>query len=215
MAGEKTEFGYMKAAGLLAAVVLVLLFFIPRADIRNNIDIETQGIARTYGEKTVEEAVTIASGWYGATVLRTGIYRTLSGISLVGYVGMDGQSETVDAVTAAADAYLRDRTECLFDMWWWFLLRVSMLLVWGPLWIPVFIAAGIDGVCAKRIKLYTFAYTNPSLLVLFRKIISAAAFIIFVGLCVPYAMPALFVPLIFTVIIASLGFVISNFPTRI
>lgn len=215
MAGKKDGVSYFQALGVLILLIITLILIAPRTEILHQMQTEADSIAEFYGEGTYNNVYKAASGWYTNTVVKTQVReKILKSMSVGDYVGDDGSIDSVKEWVARADDYIVSRIDLIFDVYWWFLMRLSMILHWLPLWLPVFIAACVTGMCQKKIKLYSFGYSNPSLLRAFGHAISIALFCGFVAFAIPWAIPPIAIPLIFGVIVCGAGFMICNFQWR-
>ena len=216
---KRNEFSYSQAFGVLLLLVFFLILIAPRSEITHQMQVEADSIADFYGEGTYNNVYRVANVWYTNIVVKTHIReKALKGMSLKDTIGEDetisGKLSFLEDWVENADAYAQSRIELLFDMLWWFLMRLSMILHWLPLWLPVFCDACYTGLCQKRIKLFTFGYANPSLLRIFARAISIALFCGFVAFAIPWAIPPIAIPLIFGVIVCAAGFMITNFQWR-
>lgn len=220
MASSRNEpLSLSRAFGLLLFLIFLLLLITPRQEVVRQMAEEADSIASFYGNRTYNNVYRAAEGWYINSIVKTGIReKALDAMSLNQTIGTDetlsGKLSFLNKLVAGADDYLQGRIELLFDMYWWLLMRFSMLLHWIPLWLPILICACYNGVCEKNIKLFSFGYSNPSLLKVFGKTVSIAVFSAFVAIAIPWAIPPIAIPVIFGIIVAGAGFMICNFQWR-
>jgi len=220
MASTKNEpLSLPQAFGFLLLLVCIILLIAPRQEVARQIQDEADSIASFYGERTYNNVYKAAEGWYSNSVVKTGIReKSLSAMSLNNTIGSDetlsGTLTFLNSIVVTADEYIQGRIELIFDMYWWLLMRFSMLLHWLPLWLPILICACYNGLCEKNIKLLSFGYANPSLLKVFGRTIAIAVFSAFVAIAIPWAIPPIAIPVIFGVIVAGAGFMICNFQWR-
>lgn len=220
MSSSKREpLSLSRAFGILLLLIFLLMLITPRQEVIRQMEEESDSIAAFYGDRTYNNVYGEAQKWYVNSVVKTGLrVRTIDALSLSNAIGHDetisGKLSFLNDCVAVADDYLQGRIELLFNMYWWLLLRLSMLLHWLPLWLPIFCCACYNGLCEKNIKLLSFGYSNPSLLKVFGRTISIAIFSAFVAIAIPWAIPPIAIPVIFGVIVAGAGFMICNFQWR-
>jgi len=220
---RRNSVGYLKALSILVLLAFILFLIAPRSEVEKQMTIETDSIAEFYGEGTFNNVYNTATRWYRTFVISTNVRKkALDAMSLSKTVGEDetitesfgGRLAFLVKWMHGADSYLECRVELFFDIIWWFLLRLSMLMHWLPLWLPILCCACYNGICQKNIKLMSFGYSNPSLLRLSGRSISMAVFVGFIAFAIPWAIPPIAIPIIFGVIVCGAGFMICNFQWR-
>jgi len=57
--------------------------------------------------------------------------------------------------------WIKVRTEAFLDLTYWFFRRITLFVIWMPLWIPMLFIAMMHGYWDREIKKTNFGYTSP------------------------------------------------------
>lgn len=175
---------------------------------------EAQKIERTLGTESVEWIRDRADSWYNATMIETGIYRTLYTVmiptkrereSSVGLEGLGGPLWP----------WVEGRLTALMHVVYQVYARVALFLVWAPYMLILLIPSIWDGMMSWRIKRTNFDYASPIFHRYGVRGVMLITQIMLITFFAPVALSPLFIPLAMMATSIMLGLTVANFQKRV
>lgn len=215
------------AAGGSRGSVIAFLFFIllteicfsgfilPSNFIRRNADLEWQWVNESLGESTNERIDAMAGAMYEAVVLGPALEEKLRAWALPTERARRSKSLINPQKREQIWDYYEERINVVFDTLYWFFRRLSLFIIWFPLWLPAIIISVRTGFLERDVKKSGFAHTSPTIQHHAFKAISGAVFILLASFLLPLALPPVAVPVLYGVVVLLIGIACSNMQKRI
>lgn len=215
------------AAGGSRGSVIAFLFFIllteicfsgfilPSNFIRRNADLEWQWVNESLGESTNERIDAMAGAMYHAVVLGPALEEKLRAWALPTERARRSKSLINPQKREQIWDYYEERINVVFDTLYWFFRRLSLFIIWFPLWLPAIVISVRTGFLERDVKKSGFAHTSPTIQHHAFKAIGGAVFILLASFLLPLALPPVAVPVLYGVVVLLIGIACSNMQKRI
>lgn len=116
---------------------------------------EAQKIESMLGVHTLLRINGIADRMYHSTMADVDIEAISQSVESKG-----GEPDSVFSLKGVAQ-WIKVRTEAFLDLTYWFFRRITLFVIWMPLWIPMLFIAMLHGYWDREIKKTNFGYTSP------------------------------------------------------
>lgn len=215
------------AAGGSRGSVIAFLFFIllteicfsgfilPSNFIRRNADLEWQWVNESLGESTNTRIDAMAGTMYDVVVLGPALEEKLRAGALPTERARRSKSLINPQKREQIWDYYEERINVVFDTLYWFFRRLSLFIIWFPLWLPAIIISVRTGFLERDVKKSGFAHTSPTIQHHAFKAIGGAVFILLASFLLPLALPPVAVPVLYGVVVLLIGIACSNMQKRI
>lgn len=111
--------------------------------------------------------------------------------------------------------HIEERIAALLDLFYWFIRRLHLLLMWLPACIPALVAAAVSGLLSRRIKQTNFQMTSAVLQHYTWRICGWAMALFLLAFFAPVAIPPVVVPVIICALAVAFGLSLGNIAKRI
>lgn len=216
----------MAAGGSRGSVIAFLLFILlteicfsgfilPSNFIRRNADLEWQWVNESLGESTNTRIDAMAGTMYDVVVLGPALEEKLRAWALPTERARRSKSLINPQKREQIWDYYEERINVVFDTLYWFFRRLSLFIIWFPLWLPAIIISVRTGFLERDVKKSGFAHTSPTIQHHAFKAIGGAVFILLASFLLPLALPPVAVPVLYGVVVLLIGIACSNMQKRI
>lgn len=202
---ERSGFSFWASITIFSLVTAFVLTFTTSNYARLTSAKEAEKIEKELSLDTLLTINKLAKEWYMPTVEKLSIPRNLSAemaekasLELFGF-----RSETLWR-------WLERRADAILDLWYWFLRRVALFVIWIPLWIPMVVMASLHGYWDREIKKTDFGYTSPVLNHWARSTMHLSILITMLMFVVPVAIDPFLFPLFLAIVTVSAAIALGN-----
>lgn len=198
---------------ILIIEILVILLLIPSSWVKNSVQEEHQMIHDQIGEKMQLHVQENAIESYQSIMVDTGFMGMIRH-ALTATPDQEDKSIHLGPVQDIGVPYMAQRAEVLSQLSFLFFSRLSMLKVWLPYILLLFLPAIYDGINTRRIKKTNFQYTSP---IIHRVALQTSGFIVIALLTafiVPIAIWPLMPPVALMTISVLMGLAFGNMQKR-
>ena len=110
---------------------------------------------------------------------------------------------------------IEERIDALLDLFYCFIRRLHLLLMWLPACIPALVAAAVSGLLIRRIKQTNFQMTSAVLQHYTWRICGWASALFLLVFFIPVAIPPVVIPVIVCALAAASGLSLGNIAKRL
>lgn len=190
-------------------------FILPSDFIRRNADLEWQWVNDSLGPSTNARIDRMAGAMYDAVVLGPALEEKLRAWALPTERARQSKSLINPQKREEIWNYYEERINVAFDTLYWFFRRLSLFIIWLPLWLPAIVIAVRTGFLERDIKKSGFAHTSPTIQHHAFKAIGGAVFVLLASFLLPVALPPVAVPVLYGIVVLLTGIACSNMQKRI
>lgn len=215
------------ASGSNRGSVIALLFFIllteiclsgfilPNDFIRRNADLEWQWVNDSLGESTNARIDAMANAMYRTVVVYPELEEKIRAWALPDQRARRSKSLINPEKREKIWQYYEQRINAIFDVTYWFFRRLSLFIIWLPLWIPAVVISVRTGFLEREIKKSGFQHTSPTIQHHAFKAIGISVFVLLASFLLPLALPPIAVPVLYGFVVLLIGIACSNMQKRI
>lgn len=196
----------------VAEFALALIFVTPDYAVRQSVK-EAQWIEMFLGAESAEKLQARADATYQALILDTGADRKIGRI--VPNEEERANSKGLEHLGETLWPHIEERIAALLDLFYWFIRRLHLLLMWLPACIPALVAAAVSGLLTRRIKQTNFQMTSAILQHYTWRICGWATALFLLAFFAPVAIPPVVVPVIICALAVAFGLSLGNIAKRI
>lgn len=196
----------------VAEFALALIFVTPDYAVRQSVK-EAQWIEMFLGAESAEKLQARADATYQALILDTGADRKIGRI--VPNEEERANSKGLEHLGETLWPHIEERIAALLDLFYWFIRRLHLLLMWLPACIPALVAAAVSGLLTRRIKQTNFQMTSAVLQHYTWRICGWATALFLLAFFAPVAIPPVVVPVIICALAVTFGLSLGNIAKRI
>lgn len=196
----------------VAEFALALIFVTPDYAVRQSVK-EAQWIEMFLGAESAEKLQARADATYQALILDTGADRKIGRI--VPNEEERANSKGLEHLGETLWPHIEERIAALLDLFYWFIRRLHLLLMWLPACIPALAASAISGLLTRRIKQTNFQMTSAVMQHYTWRICGWATALFLLAFFAPIAIPPVVVPVIICALAVAFGLSLGNIAKRI
>ena len=189
---------------VISAILLVGLaagFIVKEQTVVSIVRSERQANYTFLGQSAAESEAR-AERWYKALFVRTHITQFTFDLTAGGTGSSGTDNAKVDEIADKGVAWWNARMRVMWSIVFQFMVRLSNLVIWGPLAFLVLAPFIVDAVVVRKVKSTNFALTSPHLQLFGVR----AVFWIVLGFLVLQTMPFMVHPIFAPIAIAALSF---------
>lgn len=197
---------------LVAEFALVLIFMTPDYAVRQSVR-EAEWIEMFLGEDSAQRLQERADATYRVLILDTGGDKKIGRI--VPNEEERAKSKGLERLGETLWPHIQERIDALLDLFYWFIRRLHLLLMWLPACIPALAASAISGLLTRRIKQTNFQMTSAVMQHYTWRICGWATALFLLAFFAPIAIPPVVVPVIICALAVAFGLSLGNIAKRI
>ena len=198
---------------LLLSLLCILLFTSHEFAARQTAK-ESAMVSAMLGKSTEEAIKQDATRWYGVLIADNNVEESVVNF-FVPTKDEKANSRGLEDLGKGIFAWVERRIGVFFDLVYWSFKRISLLLVWLPLLVPLLFVSVFDGICQRNIKKENFGLASPfwqKFGTLGSVCVIGSLFLLF---CIPFAIPPLWAPVLLALISIFSGIAVGNVQKRL
>lgn len=199
---------------ILAAEIFIVLIFVPGNWTENVVQKESRMVQETMGGSSSEWISAKAMGWYTATMVDSGAYRSMYRFIIPNKVERQS-SRGMEELGASIWPWAEKRLYSLMQVAYQICARIALLAVWAPYMLVMLIPAVIHGWLRWKIKRTNFDYASPVIHRYGARGILLAVQLLLILFVAPIALYPLIIPFGMIVVAIMFGLAIGNIQKRI
>lgn len=196
----------------VAEIALALIFVTPDYAVRQSVR-EAEWIEMFLGTESAAKLQERADATYQTLILDTGGDKKLGRI--VPNEEERARSKGLEHLGETLWPRIQERIDALLDLFYWFIRRLHLLLMWLPACIPALAASAISGLLTRRIKQTNFQMTSAVMQHYTWRICGWATALFLLAFFAPIAIPPVVVPVIICALAVAFGLSLGNIAKRI
>lgn len=196
----------------VAEAALALIFVTPDYAVKQSVR-EAQWIELFLGVDSAQRLQERADETYRIVILETGADQKIGRI--IPSEEERAKSKGLERLGETIWPHIQERINALLDLFYWFIRRLHLLLMWLPACIPALAASAISGLLTRRIKQTNFQMTSAVMQHYTWRICGWATALFLLAFFAPIAIPPVVVPVIICALAVAFGLSLGNIAKRI
>lgn len=203
--------------GLIGLLLWIVgyLFFAQQETVSSRISAERHGNQQFLGQAASEHAENRAANWFKTIALDDGLLAKTFRVTTPSSSTSDSQvGQRFGRALGPIQAWATERVRVMWAMFYQFLIRVSVSMLWWPYLLVGLLPFTVDAVVQRKIKSANFGLSSPHTFVVGRHLIFLSPLVYTLLLLIPVTLPTVIMPAMCLVLCLSLWAAIVNFAKR-